>query len=908
MDHYLYNDNLSVKLNIVYHSSLNSKIKINNDPTANLLTEYSEIQKFFESNNLTKVLYFNMRTTHQILYDNDAIIQINNAMYNDLAYNFYLDLLIKSDEDIINYEIPLNYIINFNKLKNNSKNSYFNLINAKISIDFLNNFKNCDLYDEDRDRETVLNLENENYKYIKDNLNILKEINLDLNENDIVDKNIDELYLDIIKSLITNNKLEDYDFFNNIVTQLDLENIDIPFMESENLFNDILAILDLKNEYIQNYIIKNFDDFNDIKKINFFFFLLNYIFKSPFYIYQIPLLSQAHQKIVEIIRANENFNISINNQMIVERIEFVIRKLCNSDYYFYKFFSRKKNANKYINIKSVLLQHSSAIFDISIVIDKKPVINKIEFIYEDNKNINFVEMEKLLDTDYNFETNKELNINYIVFMNCLYTFKDMIGNQISAFLFDYNFKILMEFHNTNEKDNGVYVINVKYKISEHPFFKLDMESSDENILGKKSYEFEGFKSFMKKLNFTFKDNRDLTSTKAYTFFKSINENQLNNENNNTKIIKFMNLNNSKISNENLSVIDLEESESRIIKFERLIYKHEESVKFFLNLNNNYYLSCGNDKLMILYNMNLEKILIINNIEGILHHVSEKKTDNDEFIELMTCYGKNLYLISINKTNLKYEIKNYEIPRMKTLFCLEMLNYYIIAGVSSVMKVEDLFNDRIEIKKMYKIIMESFKTGLPINNDYIALISNELIPNGSNKLIICNLNNNKINFTISDYSFNLNGNCLSLLKLKNGKHILLCACKKYTQKQKNGFLVIELNLTHIEKSEYKFHYTGNLEVFCFCQIFEDTNFFLAGVFDLEKRISIIQLYKIKSDDKIEIKYLHDLEISEEDKNFEGLFMPINNIIQKKDDGNIIITTIDGGIYLFSKPNLDHYLKE
>ena len=48
MDHYLYNDNLSVKLNIVYHSSLNSKIKINNDPTTNLLTEYSEIQKFFE--------------------------------------------------------------------------------------------------------------------------------------------------------------------------------------------------------------------------------------------------------------------------------------------------------------------------------------------------------------------------------------------------------------------------------------------------------------------------------------------------------------------------------------------------------------------------------------------------------------------------------------------------------------------------------------------------------------------------------------------------------------------------------------------------------------------------------------------------------------------------------------------
>ena len=38
------------------------------------------------------------------------------------------------------------------------------------------------------------------------------------------------------------------------------------------------------------------------------------------------------------------------------------------------------------------------------------------------------------------------------------------------------------------------------------------------------------------------------------------------------------------------------------------------------------------------------------------------------------------------------------------------------------------------------------------------------------------------------------------------------------------------------------------------------------------------------------------------------MPINNIIQTKDSGKIIVTTIDGNIFLFSKPNLDYYNKK
>ena len=290
MDHYLFNDNLSIKLNIISNSFLNSNLIINEDPIPFLLKEYSEIKKFDEMKNFTKFLYFNMKTINKILYESDIIIQIQDYNCNDLSSNFYLILLIKAEEEIINYEYGINYINIFNKLKNNEEFKYFNLINSKIIIELINNFKNCDLYDEDKDEEYISKLENENKEYIKNNLNIFKEINLNINETDIYNKNIDELYVDIIIALIKSDKLIDLDLSFNIFKQLDLENIDIPFIASENFFKRMLEVLKIDNNYINQYIINNFDDLNDINKINFHYILLKFIFKSSFYLYHIPLL------------------------------------------------------------------------------------------------------------------------------------------------------------------------------------------------------------------------------------------------------------------------------------------------------------------------------------------------------------------------------------------------------------------------------------------------------------------------------------------------------------------------------------------------------------------------------------------------------------------------------------------
>ena len=128
MDRYKYNNNLSNKLNLVLFTSINSNIKIKNDPIPYLLTNYSEIEAFFELKNETKILYFNMKSIHPILYEYDKVIKIKESEDNQSS-NFYLLLLIKSESDLINYEYSIKYINIFNKnFKNNNQNNYYIII------------------------------------------------------------------------------------------------------------------------------------------------------------------------------------------------------------------------------------------------------------------------------------------------------------------------------------------------------------------------------------------------------------------------------------------------------------------------------------------------------------------------------------------------------------------------------------------------------------------------------------------------------------------------------------------------------------------------------------------------------------------------------------------------------------
>lgn len=60
------------------------------------------------------------------------------------------------------------------------------------------------------------------------------------------------------------------------------------------------------------------------------------------------------------------------------------------------------------------------------------------------------------------------------------------------------------------------------------------------------------------------------------------------------------------------------------------------------------------------------------------------------------------------------------------------------------------------------------------------------------------------------------------------------------------------------------------------------------------------------DKINIKYLLDIETEDVDK-FKGFDMDVTCISQSKITGNLLITCLDGNVYLFKRINLELFLK-
>ena len=898
MDNFIINNELSKKLYLVCFASLNNKIKLNNDPIPFLLKEFSEIEPLFDMNNLTKILYFNIKTIHKILYDFDQIIHINDNMSKNLSFNYYLSLLIVADSELINYEFSKNYINLFNEMKKLEGNQYFNLINSKITLELINNFKNSTSGEESEDENFVEKLEKENREDIKNNLYILADIQLKLSEEDIYERNVEKLYVDIIIGLIKSNKLCDFEYSYNIFKQLEFENIDIQFLESKNLFNLIEETLNTNNEYIKNNIINNFNDINNISKINFHYFLLKFIFKNSLYIYNISFLFQTHKKIIEILKLKEYITFAITNQMYIDRIDYIIKKLCDLDYYYETEYLNKRKSKENENItiiKSSILKKSKIIFYISINKKIFPEITKIECIYEEEKKINLNEMLKLQKN--NGENKSKLNINFELFLNYLCSCKSIIENQKNNFQFNYNFKLYLEF-TKNLSESNIYNINVEYNVQEHPFYKLDIGTSDENILIKKYNELEGLFSLLKRINFQIDlENDKFKETLLKTAVFCSKKESIDTS------IKDL----DKIFTSN--VIDEIEMNYQILSFEKLIFKHEKSVKFFLALKNGYYFSCGNDIQMVLYDEDFNELTKITNLEDILYNIIENN-NNENSIELFATYGKSIYIININKNNFEVETKKYEVPNMKTLFCERVNNNdYILGGINCTMKINELFNYEKDEKKFSKII-DNFSTrnSLIINDKFIALTSNELIPNGTNLLTICDLIKDKNKYYINDYSFNLSENSMFLIKFEDGINILLCACKKYKSNQSNGILLVDINSLKEENIKYKYYVTNNFIPYCFCQLYSSIFIFIGG-FNLDKRRGEINLYKIVNENINELIFVQNIEIFDDEyNNFYGIDMPINSIIQIKDSGKIIVTSINGYIFLFSKPNLDYYNKK
>ena len=116
-----------------------------------------------------------------------------------------------------------------------------------------------------------------------------------------------------------------------------------------------------------------------------------------------------------------------------------------------------------------------------------------------------------------------------------------------------------------------------------------------------------------------------------------------------------------------------------------------------------------------------------------------------------------------------------------------------------------FRSRLNITLFIFIVVNTIGVVLFIVLDYecVVVISNELIPNGENKLVIGNLVRNKVEYIIQNYSFNLCENSLYFINRGNASNILLCGVKKYKSGQKNGILVVDMDSKSEGKIKYNF---------------------------------------------------------------------------------------------------------
>ena len=377
---FIKNNNLNQKLNICYLATLNQPIfqpiidneknkndeKDNENPIFMLLSNFEEIQNILKIDNLDylKFFYFNKIKTHEILYDCEELITINDKDVNSKFYlYFYLSLLIEENNNVVNYQYSYDLIKNINEIQKREKDKIIKkVILAKIIIDLISNYEQLSDNDENfNDYENKLNsIKNLNHEIIKNNENNYKKF--DLSENDILKMKIDEIYAQIIKTLIIKKKLVELEYTNDIITQIGLESINI----TKTIFNVLRNTLDKEKDYMKEYKISKYEDLFNMNIIIFYYNLLKYILKCNIYIYEIPLLLETRNNIRKIIKNNiEEFHPSIKslNQSNKDKIEYVLGTFIPFNWFLDKSLNiiqnKSMNNSQFISLSSNLAERQS---------------------------------------------------------------------------------------------------------------------------------------------------------------------------------------------------------------------------------------------------------------------------------------------------------------------------------------------------------------------------------------------------------------------------------------------------------------------------------------------------------------------------------------------------------------------
>ena len=344
------------------------------------------------------------------------------------------------------------------------------------------------------------------------------------------------------------------------------------------------------------------------------------------------------------------------------------------------------------------------------------------------------------------------------------------------------------------------------------------------------------------------------------------------------------------------------AEYKIIEFEKFIENCQiKVIKEMSNPHANYL--CWGNKKIIIYDDQFNE-LNQKNFENYVENIYERNTNH---LIVICSENKNNSLIEFKIKNNNYvcvsNIRNLNISACN-FFQLGKGDFkHAICNENGAYVLENIFYN--EAKKKIKITDKYYKGGIGIDNNKLVITSNSILKNGEDKLICFFLPLKKIIFEIEGYSFILSTNGISSISIEDD-NILLCACKQYTNSQKNGILIVFIKYL---KCNYFFIETGNYEVYCFCPIineYSNIKFFLVGGYDNKKYSGIIKLYAIICNKEnifnSKIEYIQNFDFKE--INLKIIKYPITCITQLK---NKKILVCFDNIALFSEPNLQFFSK-
>ena len=894
------NELIKEKLYKDFTSKNINEIILIDDPIFKLVSDFNKIKEITNGKNTTKYIYFNKDKIHKILYDNEDIIEINeqilkqNINFNDY---FYLCLLISDNKSIVNYNYHFDYINSLYIKIEKEKSIQKIIIISKCILELIQNYIAYDNIEEEQDDKL-----NEIKECCENNIENKKIINL--SKNDIISKNIDEIYIQIIIELIENNSFENDDII-NIMNELCLESINI----TETMYTKLSEFLNI-NESVRKYEILNVNSLFEIKIINFYYILFKYILKNSYYIYNNSFLLKARKKILSFIKTKSFLEIKseINN----EKLEFILNKFLDSTYYINYTIELNNNSNIF-NFNST---HSFSKKSNSRSSGK-------DFWFEDNNGNN----DNKNEIWYKILTNSTFEIEIINYKNEFsYKYNKIMYDEDKNIIYDEFIKI-----EGDNRSNNYFKLFKEFLTKLENYFKL---LNNNNIKINLEIQFKGVESidnFKVDCTYIFKNLEGMLSFEDTNILSEYSGTYvgflylINEIYSHADLLKYKN--EEKIQDNLSNILDLSDKDDykySIIKLVKIIENPEKSnLEFIKELSNGFYICGSNDHKLIIYDKLYEpkiQYIKLNNLDtfefpnSICEINGNQKKENE--IQLFVCLLTHLVLIKINLDNFTFNKFETKIGDMNWVQCIETKdNNYIFFGDKSLHHLCEMPSKIIEnFDKIneYSIKDKKYIDGIKINDNIVALSSNSIYNNGEDKLVFYNVKTKNIAYEIKGFSFTNSLNGFSLMNINNNSSIdkiLLCACRKYNNNQKNGILLVNPLLKYNEQVYYHFHET-DFEVQCFSPIIDIKNnnniinksnnksiatlYFLTGGFDEEKRRGVIKLFKIFLDEKdlkYKIQFISEVVIDEE-------FNRINCIIQSKETGDILITcNEDSNVYIF-----------